>query len=109
MSYSHRINFIRSQTLALVSINGGLYEHEENIKERALEAKRIARLMAEELNMPEALENWEVGTSSDVELLRRKFTIAVGKLAKACEAFDHLEAFPYRETLEENIREILNL
>lgn len=109
MSYGHRIEFIRSQTLALIVISGEMHEHEEGIRERALEAKKIACRMAEELSMPEALENWEVGTSSDTELLRRKFTIAVGKLAKACEAFDHLEAFPYRETLEENIRGILNL
>lgn len=108
MPYGHRQDCIRQKTLALVAISGKMYEEEGKIPAFLQAAKSIAREMAEELNMPEALLDWEESDPSS-EAISQSFAVFVGRLAKACEALDHLEDFPYRPTLEENIRQILQL
>jgi hypothetical protein len=41
--------------------------------------------------------------------IQTDFTIAVGRLAKAAESIDHLEKFPYRETLSEHIVQLFRI
>lgn len=74
-----------------------------------LQAKAIAQTMAEELNMPEALEDLQALSLKNMIEARQRLIVSVGHLSKACEALDHLEDFPSRQVLEKNIRNILLL
>ncbi len=102
----HRQAYLVKSTLGLVRIMGQLAETEN--KALFMEAKKTAQAMALELNMPESFEEL-VPVSDDTDKLLAKYCMSVGRLAKACEALDHLEVFPYRETFEKNISIILKL
>lgn len=110
MSYGHRIELMRDKTLRLTSICGKMHE-ERNSKFRPLlrSAKKIAKEMAAELNMLEALKRWPAKSFMDIDTIRKEFSIIVGDLAKTCEAFDHIEDIPFRQRFEESIRKILQL
>jgi hypothetical protein len=48
----------------------------------------------------------EFGSLSHID---RRLSIVTGKMAKACEALDHLEAFDYRESLNTAVADIVEL
>lgn len=43
---------------------------------------------------------------SNADTFLRGLTIAVGKLAKACESLDHVEAFAFRERMQQAVTEV---
>ncbi len=100
------IPHIRKHTLKLVSLGGRMAEKAEPAL--LVEAKQAAKEMAIWMNMKEGLEEWTSGATLTA-YQATNFWIAIGRLAKACEALDHLEDYPYRTNIERSIREILNL
>ena len=107
MSYGSRQAFIVNHTLRLSSIAGKIVETKN--PELFVQAKGVARNMAEELNMPEAIQDIQPLVLENIIEACQRLIVNVGCLSKACEALDHLEDFPFRRVLEENIREILRL
>lgn len=45
---------------------------------------------------------WEINTEDSL-WLAKNYPVVVGKLAKACESVDHLEPYPYRELITDNV------
>jgi hypothetical protein len=82
----------------------------------ALNIRISDKLLSDELSQLSSLE--ELGkvfsakrqiNAEDSLWLVRKFPVIVGKLAKACESVDHLEPYPYRESISESVIEIFSL
>lgn len=109
MSAEHRGAYIRSQADRLYAIRRllpDIKEYEEHIK--LTEVKIIAKEMSIELNMPEALENWQSSARLSPEQIS-KFNTAVSMLTLACDKFESLEDYPHRQKMEIAVRAILNL
>jgi hypothetical protein len=97
---------ITRKTFRLIALGGEMMTlREQNL---LVEAKQTAKEMATWLNMPEACEEW-LCTEELTEEQVRNFWIAIGGLAKACEALDHLEDYPSRRKIEESLRTIFSL
>lgn len=94
-------------TLGIVRIMGELAETSNPAL--FMEAKGIAQKMALALEMPEASEVLSPVSRRGLAKTLRKYSASMSRLAKACEAWDHMEDFPYRETFEEHIKIILRL
>lgn len=94
-------------TLGLIRIKGQLVETRDPTLFR--EAKTIAHKMSRVLGLCEVPENLKPISERNLLKTTRKYIISVGRIAKACEAWDHFEDFPYRKTLEKEVRSILLL
>lgn len=105
--YGSRKNFIVNHVLCLAEIAGRVMTTGGD--DLFLKAKAVAHAMAEELNMKEALDDIQPLLLQDEIEARQTLIVSVGRMAKACEALDHLEDYPSRQVLEENIRNILRL
>ncbi|MEL1251908.1 hypothetical protein [Aurantiacibacter gilvus] len=101
---------LRHMALHFAKYAGRLHEgpSDEVIKRTAVDSLIIAVSCANILNRNVSnIAELEAGQGEGFEQFARTLTVAAGKMAGACERIDHLEDFPFRSAISEQVEVIL--
>lgn len=101
---------LRHMALHFAKYAGRLHDapSDEVIKQTAIDTLIIAVSCANILNHDvSTIASRETNRGVGIEQFARSLTIAAGKMAGACERIDHLEDFPFRAAIKEQVEVIL--